>query len=305
MSALSVGPDLAIIIVTWNVRHHLARCLDSLRHACLQDGVEAAVWVVDNASTDDTLQLVRDAYPWVHLITNDDNLGYVAANNLAIDLVLARAPWLWLLNPDTVVPPGAIRKLLDFTADHPRAGLVGPKLLNPDGTLQECAFRFPGLSQAFFSLGLMPPRLYYTALNGRYPREAFSQTTPFRIDHPLGAAMLVRSTAVREVGALDPGFFMYCEEIDWAWRLNDAGWECWLVPDAEVLHVGGASSQQAKPETTRYLWESRAHLYRKHRSRATRSIVGLAVRTVFARRRHQTENPAWIAAYDAILRAWT
>jgi N-acetylglucosaminyl-diphospho-decaprenol L-rhamnosyltransferase len=248
--------------------------------------------------------LVLGSYPWVHLIANRTNLGYVAANNLAIQELRPHTSLLWLLNPDTIVPPGTLSQMLSFVTNHPRAGLVGPKLLNPDGTLQECAFHFPGVLQALFSLDLMPRRLYYSSLNGRYPRAAFELGSPFQIDHPLGAAMLVRSEAVEEVGCLDPRFFMYCEEIDWAWRLESAGWERWLLPGAAVIHVGGASTQQAKPETTKYLWESRAHLYRKHRSRSTRLIVSLAVRCVFAHRRRRTEDRDWVSAYEAIMGAW-
>ena len=296
--------SLSVIIVTWNVRDHLSRCLNSLHDACEQDGIAAHVCVVDNASVDGTEKLVRDAYPWVQLITNSDNLGYVVANNLALKQQQAEADLLWLLNPDTIVLPGTARRLLTFMTDHPRAGLVGPKLLNPDGSLQECAFRFPGASQALFSLGLLPRRLYYSSLNGRYPQAAFERDEPFRIDHPLGAAMLVRSKAVQDVGLLDPRFFMYCEEIDWAWRLHNAGWEQWLLPGAQVIHVGGASSQQAIPKATRHLWESRAYLYDKHHSRLTKLMVSLAVRAVFTNRLRRTNDPEWIAAFDGILSAW-
>jgi N-acetylglucosaminyl-diphospho-decaprenol L-rhamnosyltransferase len=295
---------VATIIVTWNVRQHLVHCLDSLRAACQQDSTELSVWVVDNGSSDGTVEMVRSDYAWVRLIANQDNLGYVAANNQAMEQLVDRTRFLWLLNPDTIVSPGALPAMLAFIDDHSSAGLGGPKLLNPDGTLQECAFRFPGMLQALFSLGLAPPRLYYTALNGRYPREAFDQERPFRIDHPLGAAMLVRSEAVQEVGLLDTGFFMYCEEIDWAWRLHNAGWESWLVPDAQIVHVGGASSRQAMPAATHHLWQSRARLYRKHRDRLTWLLVRSMVRSVFAMRHRRTDDKEWAAAYAGIVESW-
>jgi N-acetylglucosaminyl-diphospho-decaprenol L-rhamnosyltransferase len=301
---VSSTADLAVIIVSWNVREHLVRCLDSLRLTLEADALNAQVWVIDNASADGSAGLVRERYPWVHLEAGQSNAGYVKGNNLALARLLDAARYLWLLNPDTIVKPGDVRALVTFMDEHPRAGLAGPVLLNPDGSLQECAFRFPGLSQALFALGLLPNRLYYTSLNGRYPPERYAQAKPMRIDHPLGAAMMARAAAVREVGFLDDQFFMYCEEIDWAWRMHKAGWESWLVPAARIVHVGGASSRQARPETTAYLWESRARLYRKHRDPLTRWLAGLAVRRVFGRRQREVEDPSWATAYGRILRAW-
>jgi N-acetylglucosaminyl-diphospho-decaprenol L-rhamnosyltransferase len=303
-TAVSATADLAVIIVSWNVREHLDRCLHSLRRALDEDNVEAQVWVIDNASSDGSAALVRERHPWAHLEASEHNLGFVGGNNLAMKQLLGTARYLWLLNPDTLVHPGDVSALLAFMDEHPRAGLAGPVLLNVDGSLQECAFRFPGLSQALFALGLMPNRLYYSALNGRYPTERYTHSQPSRIDHPLGAAMLARADAVRAVGLLDERFFMYCEEIDWAWRMHKAGWENWLVPAARITHVGGASSRQARPETTAYLWESRARLYGKHRNPVTRRLTGLAVRRVFSRRLRQMEEPAWRAAHERILRAW-
>ncbi len=297
-------PPLAIIIVSWNVVAHLDRCLTSLKHALTTDEVEAVVWVIDNGSADDTVEMVRERHPWAELHTQERNLGYVRANNLGLTALLDKAEAIWLLNPDTLVPEGAIRTLLTFLRTHPKAGLVGPKLLNADGSLQECAFRFPGLAQTLFSLGKMPDRLYYTALNGRYAPALFEQRDGFKIDHPLGAAMLARADAIRDVGLLDDGFFMYCEEIDWAWRMRKAGWQTWLVPSAEVTHIGGASSQQARPATTAYLWESRARLYLKHRGWLTRALVRGVVLRTFSARHAQAASADWAAAYGSILAAW-
>ena len=295
---------LAVIIVSWNVAAHLDRCLTSLEHAFTTDEVEAVVWVIDNDSTDSTTEMVRERHPWAELRPQETNLGYVRANNLGLTALVDKAEAIWLLNPDTLVPEGTIRTLLTFLRTHPKAGLLGPKLLNADGSLQECAFHFPGLTQTLFSLGKMPDRLYYSALNGRYAPALFEQRHGFEIDHPLGAAMLARADAIRDVGLLDDGFFMYCEEIDWAWRMRKAGWQTWLVPSAEVLHIGGASSQQARPATTAYLWESRARLYRKHRGWLTQALVrGVVVRT-FSARHAQAESAEWAAAYDRILAAW-
>lgn len=297
--------DLGIIIVSWNVREHLNRCLASLYLSLNTDDMTTQVWVVDNGSSDGTPEMVRRIYPWVHLEAVNKNLGYVKGNNLAMRRLVNRARYLWLLNPDTLLQPGVAQTLLAFMDAHPKAGLVGPKLLNPDGTLQESAFGFPGLIQALYALELMPQRFYYTRLNGRYAPEHYNSDKPFRIGHPLGAAMLARAEAVQAAGMLDEGFFMYCEEIDWAWRMRKAGWQRWLVPSAEIYHVGGASTQQDRPQSTAHLWESRARLYEKHRPRWMRTLVRFAVRQVFKRRRKAAAgDEAWTAAYTRILDAW-
>jgi GT2 family glycosyltransferase len=209
---------------------------------------------------------------------------------------------MWLLNPDTIVTPGALTTLRDFFEQHPQAGLIGPQLLNADESLQPGAFRFPGLLQPLFDLGKLPQRFYYTRWNGRYPTEAYASGEPFPIDHPLGAAMMARTEAVQQVGILDEDFFMYCEEIDWAWRMQKAGWEAWMVPAAKIIHHSGASTKQARPETTAYLWESRARLYRKHHKPLTYKLVSLVVRRTFSKLK--AESPEWEEAYKRIVKAW-
>lgn len=298
-------PTLAVVIVSWNVREMLNKCLSSLREEIKRTKVQTAVWVVDNASRDNSVPMMRIQHDWVHLEASKENLGFVRGNNLILNRLLARdvPNFIWLLNPDTIVYPGALAKMLDFFTAHPRAGLIGPKLLNADGTLQGGAFRFPNAIQPFFDLGYAPQRLFYTRLNGRYPVAAYESGHPFRIDHPLGAAMMARGTAVQQVGKLDERFFMYCEEIDWAWRMRKAGWESWLVPEAVVTHHSGASTKQARPETTAHLWESRAHLYRKHRGPLTRAIVTALVRRTFSRQ-PPAATPEWHTAYTRILKAW-
>lgn len=296
--------DLVVAIVSWNVRELLDQCLGALWPALENAAITSEVWVVDNASTDGSVTWVRDRHPWVRVVASPENLGFVRANNILLDRYQDSARYIWLLNPDTVVHPAAVGHLLEFLDRHPQAGLIGPKLLNTDGTLQESAFGFPGLLQALFALGLMPARLYHTRLNGRYTPQLYAQPAPFPVDHPLGAAMMVRGEAVRDVGLLDERYFMYCEEIDWAWRMQRAGWERWLIPAAEVVHVGGASTRQAKPETTGHLWVSRARLYRTHRPRLEAAVTGLAVRAVFRHHLVRADSDAWRLAYSRISEAW-
>jgi hypothetical protein len=295
---------LGIIIVSWNVRALLDRCLEALRQDLEGEAVAAEVYVVENGSVDGSAELVRNRHPWVHLERVDENLGFVRGNNLVLkQLLTAGVPdYLWLLNPDTEVQPGATGALLRFLEGEPRAGLAGPKLLNTDGSLQHGAFRFPGLLQPLFDLGWLPARFYESRWNGRYAPNDYAKSRPFQVDHPLGAALMARGEAVAQVGPLDEDFFMYCEEIDWAWRMREAGWEAWMVPQAQVIHHGGSSSGQARAKSTAHLWESRARLYRKHHSRLLRTLVGQLVRRHFRRRPAATED--WARAHRRILEAW-
>jgi hypothetical protein len=270
-------------------------------------GLEAKVWVVDNASTDDTPAMVAGQFPAVRLIARDDNPGFAASNNLALrEISNLQSPisrYIWLLNPDTQVRPGATAALLAALEAHPRAGIAGARLLYPDGSLQPSAFRFPGLMQLVFDLFHLPPRLYATSLNGRYPRRLYEGTIPFRIDHPLGAAMMVRAEAVAQVGLMDEGYTMYCEEIDWCWRMRQAGWQALCVPAARVVHHAGQSTAQVPIPSFVNLWTSRARLYARHRGPLTRYLARALVRTGM-RQRTRGASPEMAAACRQIVQTW-
>lgn len=258
-------PMIGVVIVSWNVKELLGRCLASLRADLDRAGVRGRVVVVDSASSDGTPGRVGGEFPWVELVACQENIGYVRGNNLGMSR-LAAADYIWLLNPDTEILPGATRTLLDFMARHPRCGLCGPKLINPDGSLQHGAFQFPGLVQLALET---QPRLWRfrgTRLDGRYAPAQYAAGRPFHIGHPLGAAMLARAGAVAQVGLLDTGYEMYSEEVDWAMRMSRAGWERWCVPAAVVMHYGGASSGQASERAERIKWHSRMRYYAKHYS---------------------------------------
>lgn len=297
---------LAVIIVSWNVRDLLDRCLQTLQQDLARTATDARVWVVDNASEDGSAALVQERHPWVTLELPGENIGFVRGNNRILDrFCVGNTPdFVWLLNPDTQIQPGATQALLNAFTALPRAGLIGPRLHNPDGSLQHSAFRFPGLFQPLMDLGMLPLRFYESRLNGRYPPKDYARHAPFRVDYPLGAAMMARGIALKEVGPLDEAFFMYCEEIDWAWRMKKAGWQTWLAPQANITHYGGASTSQARPQTTAHLWQSRARLYGKHRRGVLRALVGAAVRLHFQRALSQKAEPEWRLAFERILQAW-
>jgi N-acetylglucosaminyl-diphospho-decaprenol L-rhamnosyltransferase len=271
---------LAVVIVSWNVRQLLRGCLTSLAGEAAALAEDLRVIVVDSASTDGSADMLRTEFPTVELVANPDNIGYVKGNNLALRRLLAVEPkpeFIWLLNPDTRVHPGALRTLVEFARAHPRCGLCGPKLENPDGTLQHGAFDLPGLAQlAIDVIPRLQARFRDTRLDGRYPAATYAGA-PFRIGTPLGAAMLARTAAIEQIGLLDEGFEMYAEEIDWARRMTAAGWEVWCQPRAVVTHFGGASSGQATERAERLKWLSRQRYFDKHyawlKRRLARALV--------------------------------
>ena len=265
---------VSVIIVTWNVRDLLRMCLESLRPAVEEGWVE--VIVVDNGSVDGTAGMVGGQYPGIRLIANTENRGFGAANNQGMGV--AQAPFLFLLNPDTVVLPQALERLIGFLGTHSRAGVVAPRLLNPDGSLQRNAFRFPGLWQVGLDLFPLHPRLMESSLNGRYPQERTARE-PFEIDHPLGAALLVRREVWEQIGGFDENYFMYAEEVDWCWRIRRAGWSIWQVPGAEVVHYGGRSTSQAPDWMFVELWRARYQFFRDHYSAPFNLAARLLVRT--------------------------
>ncbi len=264
--------DLAVVIVTWNVRDLALGALESLFADLHAHGpADTQVYIVDNASTDGTPDAVEAAFPQVHLIRSDKNLGFGAANNLALKNIgfgtlpgdqLPRA--VYLLNPDTRTHPGATRRLYDALMAEARPGLVGARLEYEDGAFQHSAFQFPGLRQLWVEFFPTPGRLYDSAFNGRYPRALYDSGQSFAIDFPLGATMMLRREVIEQTGGFDEQFFMYCEEIDWAWRIHKAGWGVKCVPAALVTHLEGQSTKQVRPQSVDYLWRSRLRLYRKH-----------------------------------------
>jgi GT2 family glycosyltransferase len=185
-----------------------------------------------------------------------------------------------ILNPDALLQPGSLKALLRFMAKRPDAGIVAPRLLNADGTMQRAAFRFPSLVMHLLDL-FPPPRwlpgrmrrwLLDSSLNGGYPQEV-TRERPFRIDHPLGACFIMARGAYDELGGFDPRIFMYSEEVDLAIRYKQAGWEIWQVPAARVIHLGGESTSQAADRMRIELWSSRVYLYRKHYSLLAQLIL--------------------------------
>lgn len=304
--------SLAVVVVSYNVRDLLRACLSAtFASLALSPELDATVHVVDNASRDGSAQMVAAEFPSVHLVASPDNLGFARGNNLALRQLgfgSAAAPdFALLLNPDAEPLSDAIGQMARFLAEHPHVGAAGAQLQYPDGSFQHGAFGFPGLLQLWFDLFLpRPRRLLDSRLNGRYPRSLYDAGKPFPVDFALGAALMVRREAMAAAGLLDEGYFMYAEEVDWCWRMRRAGWPCWCVPTARVIHHGGASSSQFRSQSMRNLWESRKRLYDRFYGPVKRGMAGGIVRLGMAaeRRRAQSAPPSEraerIAAAEAV-----
>lgn len=250
---------LSIVVVSWNTKDLLARCLESVQAqiegALIQEEVE--VFVVDNASADGSAAMVAERFPGVRLIANGENAGFARANNQA--LALATGAAILLLNSDTILHPSALNALLGFLDCHPQAGAAGAQLLNADGSVQPSCHPMLTPGREFWRL-IFLDRLLPRAT---YPMQRWDNSTPRPVEALKGACLLLRRHALEQVGWLDESYFMYTEEVDLCLRLIRAGWELWYVPTAVVTHFGGASAKQVTEQMVMQLYRSKVHFYRK------------------------------------------
>jgi hypothetical protein len=302
--ALSGAPTLAVVVVSYNVRDLLEACLSAtFASLALSPELHASVHVVDNASRDGSAEMVARQFPQARLTASQENLGFTRGNNLILRELgfgTADAPdFALLLNPDAEPVGDAIGAMARFLRERRDVGAAGARLQYPDGAFQHGAFAFPGLMQLWFDL--FPPRprrLLDTRLNGRYPRSMYDAGKPFPVDFALGAALMVRREAMAAAGLLDEGYFMYAEEVDWCWRMRRAGWPCYCVPLARVIHHGGASSSQFRSESMRNLWRSRQRLYGRFYGPAKRRVAAGMVRLGMAAERRRARAAATAAERD-------
>jgi len=250
--------DLSVVIVNWNVRNLLRRCL----HSVLADPqVRIEVIVVDNCSTDGSAQMVRAEFPQVHLIANADNRGFTAANNQGIGVSQGR--YVLLLNPDAEVVDDALATMVAFADAHPDVGVVGPQLLNPDGSVQSSRRRFPTLATAFFESTWLQPYAPRRLLRRYYVLDRPDDEVQ-DVDWVDGAALMARREAIEQVGLLDEGFFMYSEELDWCRRFRDGGWRVVYLPTARIVHHRGKSSEQVVAARHIHFQSSKIRYFRKY-----------------------------------------
>jgi GT2 family glycosyltransferase len=254
--------DISVVIVSTNEAHFLRACLSALGRGL--GGITAEVFVVDNLCEDDTVEVTETVFPEAKIIRNPERYGFARANNLA--LRQARGRHLLVLNPDTEVHPGALATLVRYLDHHPKAGVAGARLLNPDGTLQHSCREFPSARSVFFRwLPACPSALRDRALR-HYLMADWDHGSARAVDWLMGACLCVRRSAAEQVGLLDEGYHLYYEDIDWCYRMWQKGWEVHYVPEAVIMHHYQRTSAQRL--ISRALWthvRSCLRFFAKHR----------------------------------------
>lgn len=248
--------DLSIIIVNWNTRELLADCLASIY--ANPPGCAFEVMVVDNGSTDGSREMLKERYPQVRLIESPTNLGFGAANNRAAEV--AQGEYLLLLNSDTLVHPGAVDALLAHLRSHPQTGIVAPRLLNADGSLQVSAHPMPSLGREVWRL-LHLDRLRAVS---QYPPAYWQSQAAQKAEVLMGACLLVRRQDYLGLGGFDERFFMYSEEVDLCKRYQNAGWGITYLPAVAITHLGGQTARLMPDQMFVELHRSKVRFFRKH-----------------------------------------
>lgn len=252
--------DVSIIIVNWNTRELLQDCLTSVYERT--GDIEYEIIVVDNGSTDSSVEMVKKNFPLVNVIENAENLGFARANNIGIKAGKGR--YICLINSDITILDDCFGKLMKFMDSNPGAGMAGPKILNADLTIQHSCRHFPSIwNNLCQSLGL----------NHLFPKSAFfsdwimdywSHDSIRSVDALSGCFWMTRRKALEEVGLLDEDFFIYGEDLDWCKRFRKAGWDIVFYPEAEAIHLGGASSAAAPVKFYIEMQKADLQYWRKH-----------------------------------------
>ena len=264
--------DLSVVILNWNVRDLLQQCLKSLTTA--HDPFSTEVIVVDNASSDDSVAMMRAEFPDVRLVVNTTNRGYAGGNNDGIAAATRR--YVLILNPDTQAVGDALSTLATYADAHPDVGVVAPQLLNADGSVQSSRRRFPTLMTALFESTWLQPIAPRGVLRDYYVLDRADDETQ-EVDWAVGACLLVRRQVIQQVGALDEEFFMYSEEMDWCRRIQQAGWRIVYLPQAQVIHHMGKSSDQVVAQRHIYFQTSKVRYFRKHHGKWTAGFLRIAL----------------------------
>lgn len=306
--------DLSILIVSWNVAPLLRRCLQSIAQqsepmaegslrrltspAALAATLE--VIVVDNASADDTVAVVAAEFPWVHLLANAANAGFTRANNQAF--AASRGAAALFLNPDTEVLPDALGTLLAYLRDHPDVGALGPRLRYPNGSTQSSRRRFPTLGTALFESTLLEQWWPHNPLARAYRLEDVPDDRPQEVDWLVGACLLVPRRVMAQVGPWDEGFFMYSEELDLCRRIRAAGWRVVYVPQAEVIHYEGKSSEQVVAARHMRFQSSKVRYFAKYHGRLAAEGLRLFLLATYVWQLLE-EGLKWLLGHKRPLRA--
>jgi hypothetical protein len=282
--------DVSIVIVSWNTRDVLRDCLKSVYNQTRS--IEFEIIVIDNASRDGSAAMMKLDFPQVILIENSVNMGFATANNQG--MAFARGRYVLLLNSDTVVLDDAIGKTVVFAENHSDAAVVGCRVLHPGGKLQQTCFMYPSLVNMLLESSYLYKLFPQNRFFGREQMTWWDRNDVHQVKVVDGCFMLVRRQAIEQVGLLDEQFFMYCEETDWCYRFEKAGWKMLFTPDAEIVHLGGQSSRQTSIQMTLQLRGSILLFIKKHRSWPAYMLSCILVWLFFAVR-----VPVWMIVFAA------
>jgi GT2 family glycosyltransferase len=278
--APAAAPALSVIIVNLNTREVLRACLHSLLPAMNTGRVE--VIVVDNGSRDGSPTMVAEEFPQVRLLALPENRGFAVANNLGMRH--ARGRYFLILNSDTEIIGDALERIVAFMDAHPDVGALGPKLLNSDGSLQYSCRRFPSFRTALFHRYSLMTRLFpRNRFSSEYLMTDVGHDQTMDVDWVSGAALVVRREIFEQLGGFDEGFFMYAEDVDWCYRIKQAGWRVVYLPEARIMHHIGRSTRLVPYAMTYQRHRSMWRFYRKHYSRGivlidVATFCGIALR---------------------------
>jgi GT2 family glycosyltransferase len=254
--------DVSVIIVNWNVCDILRNCLHSVYEETKD--IKFEVIVIDNASIDNSVEMIKSEFPQVTLIQNNENRGFAAANNQGMKIALGR--YVLLLNPDTIVLDGAIQKTVAYADANPDIGVTGCQVWLNENEIQKTCFSFPSVYRLLLQktglIRLFPhSRFFSKDIYGWWDR-----TTPMEVDVVSGMYMLVRREAIEQIGLMDEAYFVYAEETDWCYRFKKAGWRCFFTPIARIIHLDGGSKSTEKISVRMFVQQQKSLLifYRKN-----------------------------------------
>ncbi len=279
--------DLAVVIVSYNVWERLEECLGSLFRSL---GVSFGVCVVDNASADGSVALVRERYPQALLMESPHNGGYAYGNNLALRQMgyeggFPEHRYVLLLNPDTRLGPNVLANSVAYMDSHPEAGVMGAKLVREDGSLDlACRRSFPTPEVSFYRMTGLSRLFPGSRRFGRYNLTFLDPDQPAEVDSVCGAFMLVRREALLAAGLLDERFFLYGEDLDWALRIKAAGWSVLYNPAVQVLHYKRESSRRSRKRATLEFYRSMLLFYEKHYAPQTPRLLDWLIRSAIVLR---------------------
>ena len=264
---------IAVCIINYNTRDLLRECLHSVRSENADELV-----VVDSASTDGSVEMLAVEFPSIPVIVLEKNVGFGAASNRGIEH--CHSEHILLLNADTRMKPGALQSLNNYLAIHEQAAIVGPRILNPDGTLQTSCFHYPTPFHIFLYASGLYQLIPQLPILKKRTLQKMSRQSPLPVPWILGAALTFRRDQIQLLGGFDERFFMYFEEVDLCYRLSSEGRQIHFLPEAEIIHVGGASTAHLQSWSYFQFFVSLADFYRKHYSRAQLTELVFVVKVI-------------------------